>query len=138
MNRLMIWPMAFYVFYIGILGALNFRTRFRAVLGKQMDPRYFKTYQGDGAPEHVVVMGRHYDNQFQAPMLFLITCLTYMTFTYDFLSLILAWAFVGSRMVHTYFHLGRNFIPKRAAAFFVGMGILLAMWVQLCYFAAVA
>ena len=42
-----------------------------------------------------------------------------------------AWAFVASRYVHTWLHLTSNVVQQRFAAFVIGLGLLVAMWVVL-------
>lgn len=134
MKQQLVLPMAFYVFYIFGLLLLNVRVRKTAIKSGRMDVRYFKTYRGDGAPDEVIVMGRHYDNQFQLPMLFLITCITYLAMdAVTSLTLILAWAFVVSRLVHSAVHLGRNHILKRMTAFGAGWVVLAVLWLELVF-----
>ena len=126
-------PMAFYAFYIFSLGLLNFLTRKDHAKNKQVKLSYFRDYQGE-APERVVVVGRHFDNQFQMPMLFLITCLSTHVFDATGTAAIwLAWIFIVSRVLHSFIHLTSNNVIKRAIAFFLGAIFVLAMWVNILF-----
>lgn len=132
MNQLLLYPMAFYMFYTFILAVFNFRVRVRVVKSREIPLHFFKAYQGENLPESVQVMGRHYDNQFQVPLLFLISCLAVMQAEANSLLLtLLAWGFVISRIIHSLIHLGSNSIRPRMLAYTTGWLILLAMWVVL-------
>lgn len=130
---LMALPMGFYVFYIAALGIFNFLTRKSHAQKKSLRLSFFKTYQGE-APERVLVVGRHYDNQFELPMLFLITCLsTHIFQATGTLAIVVAWTFVVSRMIHSFIHLGSNNVLHRAFAFAVGLLCILVMWVNILF-----
>src|SRR4051812_13471265 len=121
LNPSLIYAMAFYVFYIWILAFYNFKTRVKAAKTREVSIQYLKTFVGEHPPEHVSVVGRHYDNQFQLPMLFLITCCVHLILAKtNNLTLILAWAFIATRLWHSFIHLGRNNLIKRVSAFAAG------------------
>ena len=125
------YPMAFYILYIGSIIILCFKTRKRAVSKKEMSFGFFKTYSGN-ASERVIVVGRHLDNQFQVPPLFMITCLSLqLTGNVTILTVSLAWGFVASRFLHSFIHLGSNKVPYRFMAFVLGWLVITAMWVIL-------
>jgi hypothetical protein len=128
----MVYPMAFYVFYIASIGVLTFKARKGAVQRGEVDPRYFKCFQGQEPPQRVVVVGRHYNNQFELPLLFLLTCVVYMTMDWvDIGALLLAWAFIVTRIFHSRIHLGHNHPLQRARAFALGWLVILAQWAYL-------
>lgn len=134
MNQQLIFPMATYVFLMWIATVYMFRVRVRAIKTGQVAPRYYKVHLGEAPPESVVVVGRHYDNQFQVPMLFFITCLACLQLgVVNSLTVGLAWIFVISRIIHSVVMLGRNKIMQRVTVFAVGWITLLLMWVQLVY-----
>ena len=60
--------MAFYAFFIWALGVYMFRTRVRALKTGEVDAKYFKVYTGQPPSERTILVGRHYDNQFQVPL----------------------------------------------------------------------
>lgn len=133
MKHLLIYPMAFYVFYIFCLLTYAFRTRVRAIKSGKIDPKYFKAYLGPH-PDELIVVGRHYDNQFQAPLLFLVTCTTHLIVDrVNMLTLFLAWLFIATRVGHSWVHLGKNKLQKRVLFFAAGWSVILMLWVQLLF-----
>ncbi|AGH94380.1 MAPEG family protein [Pseudobdellovibrio exovorus] len=130
----LIYPMAFYVFYMFALAALMFMSRVQALKKREVGFGYFKTYSGSNPQEKMLVIGRHYDNQFQVPILFLATCAVFMALDQaSYFTLILAWGFVLSRLGHSWIHLGSNNVKNRAAFFGLGWFIILVMWGQLIW-----
>lgn len=131
MRQLLLGAMVFYVFYMFALGVLNFRTRFLAIRKREVHFKFFTTYTGD-APEWVIRMGRHYDNQFQLPLLFFAAGVLNSTLpNVNYVSVGLAWFFVLARMAHTFVHLGGNYLPARAGTFFLGWVAIVLMWGQI-------
>ena len=133
MKLQLLYPMGLYVFYIWFLLMASFRVRKQSLNSKKLRFSYFKTYLSDSEiPENVRVYGRHVDNQFQAPMIFFITCLTYIAMPLDpKIGIFLAWAFVLLRFAHSFIHLGSNNVLKRAATYTLGWLCLLGMWVEI-------
>ncbi len=136
MKPLLIFPMAVYVFYMVGFAGFMFLSRVRGIQTGEISPKYFKVYIGDCPSERLELIAQHYENQFEVPLLFLITCTIFLSL--DIVStttLVLAWTFVVSRGLHAWIHLGRNNIRQRAAAFSVGWISILFLWVQLLVFA---
>jgi hypothetical protein len=130
-NLHLVYPMFAYVFYMFLIGVLSFYTRVNAAVTGKVDFKYFKALQGE-APHHLVNIGRHYDNQFELPLLFFITCLTHMIVgKTNQTTISLSWAFIATRLAHTFFHLVGNKVPRRAFAFALGWFVVIAMWIQL-------
>lgn len=127
--------MGFYVFYVVFLVLANFKVRRTAILKKEADFRYYKSYSDKSkVPRKLLIWERHVDHQFQLPVVFLITGVAQMQVlsnTSLVLSLTLAWAFVVSRLVHSFVHLGSNKILLRATAYALGGLMILAMWAQM-------
>ncbi len=120
------------IFYIFAMGICNFIVRFRAIKNKELSVGHFRTYDASKhpVPEKVIIFGRHFDNQFQLPVLFLITLVAAQTmplYSSSYLSL-LAWGFILTRMVHSYVHLGSNNVRLRMLAYVAGWLCLLLMW----------
>lgn len=128
-------PMAVYVFYVFIMFLLVFVTRFKAVKGGLNIGRYYKNYADKSAvPEKFLVIERHVDNQFQLPMIFLVTGVLVISLQKETPHITaLSWMFVLSRFVHSYIHLGNNNVLKRAGAYAMGWAILVAIWVVLLF-----
>lgn len=128
----LIFPMALYVFFMGGLATYMFLGRANAVRKGLVKMKFYRAQVGEAPPEAVVVVGRHYDNQFQVPILFFITCLAHMQAgQINNLTIGLAWFFVLSRFAHSLVMLGKNNVLHRAVAFALGWIAIVAMWVQL-------
>ncbi|MBY0384219.1 MAPEG family protein, partial [bacterium] len=98
-----IYPMAATVFYIFILGIFTFFVRAKAIRSKKLSLGYFKTHdlKSYEAPEHIVRFGRHFDNQFQVPILFMFTLLTAGIYSPNSNTIFgLAWFFLFTRIIH--------------------------------------
>jgi hypothetical protein len=81
-------------------------------------------------PTKVQQISNCYANQYQLPILFyVLTTLAIITRDADLLFVVLAWAFVLTRLLHAYIHTGTNNVPQRFYAFLAGAIILLAMWI---------
>lgn len=132
MKNQLIFPMAFYVFYIWCLGAYLFNSRVKAVKADHSLGKFFKVYQGNPPPERVILIGRHFDNQFQVPMLFLLTCTLYPSLGIPSVTtVVLAWLFVVSRLLHSWVHLGRNKVLRRVFFYTLGWIVILVLWVDI-------
>jgi len=129
----MVYPVAFYILYIFALFLTLAVVRVRGVKRGQIQLEYFSTYAGQRPPEWMVILGRHYDNQFQVPVLFLLTCVAALNLPAgeDATFLALSWGFVISRLLHTAVHLGSNNVVHRLAAYAIGWLLLIAQWAQL-------
>jgi hypothetical protein len=69
-------------------------------------------------PERLRKLANNYQNQFELPVLFYgLVALIIATGLADWVFLVLAWAFVASRLVHSFIHLGSNWPPHRLVAF---------------------
>lgn len=138
MKYLIVLPMAFYVLYVFCLMLISARVRFRAVRSKQMPIKYFASYAGE-VPDAVQVAGRHFDNQFQLPTYFLIGCTAHLILgQLNVFTLVVAWGFVASRILHSFVHLGTNHIPSRMRVYLVSWIMNLLLWGQLVVFALAA
>lgn len=136
MKNELILPMAIYMFYMFGIGVYLFRSRAGALKKREVSFQYFKTYNVAPPPDKVVVIGRHYDNNFQVPLLFFVSCLTHMIIgSVNTYTVALAWFFVASRFFHSFVHLGSNDVRFRVVGFALGWLAIVLMWVQLVVFA---
>lgn len=133
MTLILVSLMAFYFFYILAIGFLMFRKRVAAVKAQRIQGHYFKTYQTEQeVPADLKAIENHYNNQFQVPVFFYLTCLTALSLkslTWAFL--VCALLFIISRLLHTKIHLGSNNVLMRAKVFFSGAIIVAIMWILL-------
>ena len=95
-----------------------------AYQSKELEPSYFKTYQGK-APHYVETSRQTLKNQFELPVIFYFYILLLMNFeTISILELILCWLFSISRYLHAYIRLSSNHVPYRAMVFTFGFFII--------------
>ena len=80
-------------------------------------------------PEAVQNFANNYQNQFELPVLFyVVLAFVMITGLVDVVLIVLAWAFVGSRLLHSFVQTGKNNIAFRFKVFVVGLVFLVAMW----------
>ena len=85
-------------------------------------------------PERLRKLGNNYQNQFELPVLFYAAVALLMaTGLADGVSLGLAWAFVASRLVHSFIHVGSNNMVHRLFAFGAGLAAVVAMWLWFAF-----
>jgi hypothetical protein len=81
-------------------------------------------------PEPSATAIRNLVNQYELPVLFYVCCISlYVLGAVGTLAIVLAWAFVASRIVHAYIHVTSNKLRDRRPAFIAGFVILAALWV---------
>ena len=106
--------------------------RIAAAKSGQINPRFFKTYQGYEEPEYLRVISRHVINLYEMPVLFYVAgILILQTGQTSVLTLSLAWAYVGLRYIHSYIHLGSNKLMHRLRVFALSSFVLIALWLTL-------
>jgi hypothetical protein len=133
LEKILFSQMAFYYAYICLLLFFTFSKRKMAVAKKEMSFEYFKVYEGS-IPEEVKVFGNHLNNQFQMPLIFFITCLAAVqTKSVDWIAVVLGFVFVGTRMIHSLIHLGKNRPLKRATFYSLGMLAIFFLWLNIIF-----
>jgi hypothetical protein len=81
-------------------------------------------------PEAVQRFMSNYHSQFELPVLFYaVVAFALIAERVDVILIGLAWAFVGSRLVHSFVHTGSNIIATRFKVFVAGLVFLVGMWV---------
>ena len=130
MSYQLVYPITFYLFFIFGIMVWNFFKRVAAIKDQKMSAGYFKTYSNkENVSQELLVIERHVDNQFQLPVIFMMTCAFFVALDVVTPTIILmAWLFVALRLVHSFIHLGKNKILQRAIAYALGWGVVLAMW----------
>lgn len=82
----------------------------------------------DAWPNKVIQINNNIRNQFELPVLFYI--LVFMLWELGgagTAAIVLAWLFVGSRVIHAYIHTGTNYVPLRRKVFMFGALVVLAL-----------
>ena len=82
----------------------------------------------DAWPESVLKINNCIRNNFELPVLFYVLAMVLWALNYvNWVTLTLAWAFVGSRYMHAYVHTGSNFVPLRRSIFKVSTVIVMVL-----------
>src|SRR3974377_2056278 len=81
-------------------------------------------------PEQVTKFGNSYENQFQLPVLFYaVVILAVALRQADLVFVVLAGAFVATRLGHAYIHVTSNHVGRRFYVFAAGFFVLVVMWI---------
>lgn len=128
---IMFYPMFAMVLLTLVVGVYLLSLRFGAVKRREVSIGYFRLYTGQSQPPaRLLAAANHFNNLFQVPLLFYITCLmTLQTGLTGPLMQTLAWLFVATRVAHALIHLTYNNVIHRMLAFFPGFLLVVAMWV---------
>jgi hypothetical protein len=104
----------------------------QAAVKAGQDPQFYRAQLGDPEPEATVVAVRHYSNLFELPVLFYAACLTaYVLAAVSGRTLGFAWVYVVARLGQSAVHLTYNTPTHRGLFFLLGVGCLLALWIDL-------
>ena len=92
----------------------------------------FKLGESKNVPEWVAVANRNYMNLLELPILFYVACLTsYVTNTAEPRMMVLAWAYVVLRILHSIVHLSYNNVFHRLTMFALSNIALVTIWISL-------
>ena len=120
------FAMVLITLFISIRGTI---LRHKAVLKDGLNPRFFKHNRGGKPPEYLLRSEDHYVNIYEQPVLFYVVCiLIYITGQLDLNLLILAWAYIVTRVIHAIVHLRYNKIIWRRNAFYFSSIVLFTLW----------
>ena len=106
--------------------------RTRALNGRQTSLKDIALGQPNW-PTRVTQIGNCFSNQFEVPVLFYILIALALPLRHaDLFIVLMSWVFVVTRLVHAGIFVTSNNVRLRGLAWFVGVLVLLAMWL---YFA---
>ena len=130
----MLYPMFAMVLFTLVIGIIALKTRIASVKAREISPAYFQLMQGKSEkpiPERVQVTTRALNNQFEVPVLFYVIATVSLALDQvTTLSIAAAWLFILSRVVHSWIHLTYNNVLHRMAAFWVGLLLVLTLWIE--------
>jgi hypothetical protein len=112
---------------------LMLRGRRQAVQRGEISAAYFKTYDtGEKLPRKARQADRCYHNLIESTPPFYFICAAAMALgKVDMFLLVLAWAFVATRALHSFVHLTSNKIGPRSMSFGLGWVLLLAIAIRI-------
>jgi len=120
--------MAFTIVMILTLGVF----RNVAVLSGRVRIKVFKSFSEPGETEGLLAIRRNVANLFELPVIFYALCLTvFVAGIADQTVVVLAWAFTGSRLVHSAIHITYNNVLHRFLVFAAGLVIVTLMLVRI-------
>ncbi len=127
-TQLLLLPAFVHVALVMVTAARMGRGRVRAVrrgevkLGDvDLDPSKW--------PLGLRTLSNHYRNQFELPVLYYAgLALMLATELTDGVAIVLSWAFVGTRIIHSVIHTGGNIVIHRFYAFLAGFACLAFLW----------
>jgi hypothetical protein len=103
--------------------------RFRAAAAGKVNVGDFRLGESARVPPETQLPNRNYMNLLEMPMLFYVACLSmYLTQHVDSAAVVIAWTYVGLRMVHSAIHLSYNNVIHRLVAFAVSNVVLSVLW----------
>ncbi len=133
MESIFILTIPLYILYIMGLMLFMFSKRTHALRKGDLRLSYFRSYQGE-TPQHLQVIKNHFDNQFQVPLLYMVTCLAAVHMqVVSGITVALGYYFIFSRVVHSLIHLGSNDVKKRAVVYFSGIIAVILIWFEIIF-----
>ena len=103
--------------------------RDRALRSKSVSMRDIALNNGNW-PDETRKFGNNFTNQFELPVLFYVLILAALhTGATNILTIVLAWLFVLTRVVHCFIHMTSNQVRPRSIAYGIGAIALLGIWI---------
>jgi len=127
-----IYPAATLVCWTMIISLLLVTIRFRLVRSAQVNPGYFKLNRGSKMPDYHTRLEQHYSNLFEFPILFYAVVATLLASNMvDNNFILMAWAYVALRLIHTLVHTTYNNVIHRLLVFGASCFLVVGMWIRL-------
>lgn len=121
------WPVLAQLLLTFWVFVLLVRSKNRALQQGTVDLQR-RALHDDAWPDDVLQVSNNIKNQFQTPVLFYVLCfMLWALNAVGTLALVLAWAYVATRLLHMYIHTGSNNVPARLRVFKIGVLVLLLM-----------
>ncbi len=128
-QELIFWPVIVMALLTFIpLGMVPIK-RIRSASRGDTTPDDYAFGESARVPAEVALPNRNYMNTLEVPLLFYVLSLAlYATSRVDIVFLLLAWAYVGLRSVHSLIHLTYNRVTHRVVPFAASNFVLICMW----------
>ena len=111
-----------------LLGARVGRSRVKAAKAGLVDMKQV-AIDSTKWPDNVRKLTSNFNHQFEVPMLYLLLLpLLLVTQMADTVAVVLGWAFVASRVVHSIIQTGGNNVLRRFIVFLAGFTLVVLMW----------
>ena len=125
-------PVLALIVWTFVLWIWMYATRIPAIRAAGLDPAKVKRKEDiEGLPARVKFIADNYNHLHEQPTVFYALALySHVAGTADAANVMLAWAYVGLRIVHSLIQCTSNFVPARFAVFTLGSLMLMAMTVR--------
>jgi len=124
-------PVSVLALWTGVVLLMTGVRRILAVRGRRVSPRAFRLGESPEVPDDVAVVNRNLMNLLEMPVLFYVVSIAlYITHHAGKGAVVMAWIYVGLRLLHSWEHLTSNRVVRRLAAFSLSNFVLVAMWVR--------
>jgi hypothetical protein len=125
----LIFPALAQIGWMFVVFGIMFSARRTAILSKEVRMKDI-ALSPDAWPDRAKAAANNFSNQFETPVIFFaLILIANEVGAKGWVMVTLAWVYVASRVVHTLIHVSSNIVMRRAAAFFVGLLALVAMWI---------
>ena len=126
-QALILWPLVAQVILVILLFIRLGQVKDRARATGAIDLEVI-ALDNDAWPDYCRQVANNIRNQFQVPVLFFALVLAlYAHGSADIYALVFAWIFVATRVLHSYIHIGSNFVPSRTRAFKLSLVCVVAL-----------
>jgi hypothetical protein len=127
-------PVLYPVFALFVLTAFSTlrlaSLRLSAIKKGEVNPKFYRDYQGFEEPTKLRVASRHVINLYEAPVLFYtVSIIAFVTQVGGFALIALAWSYVLLRYLHSYVHLTSNNVLLRFRMFALSQAVLVVIWI---------
>ena len=123
-------PLCVLAFWTGFVLLLTGFRRLRAVARGRAPAGAFRFGESAEVPADVTVVNRNLMNLLEMPLLFYVVAIAfYVTRQVGPRPLVLAWIYVGLRLVHSFIHLTYNRVGHRLVVFALSNFVLLTLWI---------
>jgi hypothetical protein len=125
-------PVLALILWTFVLWLWMYATRIPAMYAARIDPAKIRNKADlDPLPVSVKQIADNYNHLHEQPTLFYALAIyTHLAGNADEISVILAWTYVGLRIVHSLVQCTTNFVPVRFAVFVLASLVLLAMTIR--------
>lgn len=132
MTSAIVAPMCAYTLLLFAMWALLGYVRISSGLRGKIPSEYIRVGEGPRPADKIVDIHHHFSNQFEIPVLFYLGCIVALvTESVDPTTVVLAWSFVGLRVVHTAVVLVKNDPRLRVGPYVLSTFAVWAIWADL-------
>ncbi len=129
-----VWPMIAQVLLTAIVWVCLYIARIGEMNARQIHPQSVKTSRHAAGVLENVAAADNFRNLFEVPVLFFAACgVLLATGRVGSLALILAWAFVGLRALHSFIHIGYNRVMHRFLVYALSTLCAFALWALIAF-----